>query len=91
MDKLPEARCGLGKPLGAVAYSVIFHHCNNDIERMADTKVVNVHCEEMMDTALLDVVVLIIDVWDFLTDEATEGDVGIMIMPYNDLVSVHGY
>ena len=58
---------------------------------MADTKVVNVHCEEMMDTALLDVVVLIIDVWDFLTDEATEGDVGIMIMPYNDLVSVHCY
>ena len=91
MDKLPEVHCGLGKPFGAVADSVIFHHCNNDIEWMAEAKAVNVHCEEIMDTALLDVVLLIISILNFLTHEDTEGDVGVMIMPHNDLVSVHGY
>lgn len=44
-----------------------------------------------MDTALLDVVVLITSIFNFLTDEDTEGDVGVMIVPHNDLVSVHGY
>lgn len=58
---------------------------------MAKAKVVNVYCEEIMDTVLLDIVVLIIPILNFLTDEDTEGDVGIMIMPHNDLVSVYGY
>ena len=70
---------------------MILHHCNNDIEWMAEAKAVNVHREEIMDTALLDVVVLIIGILNCLTNEDTEGDVGVMIMPHNDLVSVDGY
>ena len=89
-DKPPEVHCGLGKPLGAVAHRVILHHCNNDIEWMAEAKAVNVHREDIMDTALLDVV-LIIPILNFLTDEDTKGDVGVMIMPHNNLISVHGH
>lgn len=57
---------------------------------MAEAKVVNVHFEEIMDTALFDIVILIISILIVLTTEDTEGNVGIMIMPHDDLVSVHG-
>ena len=58
---------------------------------MAEAKVVNVHCERIMDTTLFDIVVLIISILIFLMDEVIEGGVGIMIIPHDDLVSVHGY
>ena len=58
---------------------------------MAEANVVNVHCQEIMDTVLLDIIVLIILILNFLTDENTEGDVGVIIMPYNNLISIHGY
>ncbi len=77
--------------VSVVTYSVILHHSNNDIEWMAEAKVVNDHCEEVMDTALFDIIVLIVSILNFLTDEDIEGDVDIMIMPHDDLVSVHGY
>ena len=50
-----------------------------------------VYYEEIMDTALLNVVVLISAILNPPTDEDTEGDVGVIIMPHNDLVSTHGH
>ena len=44
-----------------------------------------------MDTVLLDMVVLIIGILNRLTDKDTKGDVSVMMMLYNDIVSVHGY